>query len=119
MKLSVITINYNRKADLEATIASVAIQSFKDFEYIVIDGGSSDGSLEGIQRYKSAVNQWVSEEDKGIFDAIVRIRQKSLKARGYKLLAVLGSFVLNIYFSLGGKPFKFLETLKPACKNYD
>ena len=68
--LSIITINYNRKSDLEATLKSVAEQSYNDFEYIVIDGGSTDGSVELIKAYSDRIDYWVSEPDKGIFDAM-------------------------------------------------
>jgi glycosyltransferase involved in cell wall biosynthesis len=68
--ISIITINYNRKDDLEKTLISVVNQSFKHFEYIVIDGGSNDGSLSVIQDYIANITKWVSEPDKGIFDAM-------------------------------------------------
>lgn len=70
MLISVITINLNNAAGLEATVASVAMQGFDNFEYIVIDGASTDGSLEIIKKYESAVNYWVSEEDSGLYDAM-------------------------------------------------
>ena len=68
--LSIITINYNRKSDLEATLKSVAEQSYGDFEYVVIDGGSTDGSVELLKSYSDEIDYWVSEPDKGIFDAM-------------------------------------------------
>lgn len=70
MKLSIITINFNRKTDLEATLASVADQQFRDFEYIVIDGGSSDDSLVLLEEYQDIINYSLSEPDDGIFDAM-------------------------------------------------
>ena len=51
-KLSIITINYNNKQGLQKTIDSVISQTFKDFEWIVIDGGSTDGSRELIEKYQ-------------------------------------------------------------------
>ncbi len=69
MKLSIITINYNNKDGLKKTIESVVSQTFKDFQYIIIDGGSTDGSLEIIQHYNQQINYWVSESDKGIYNA--------------------------------------------------
>ncbi len=69
MRLSIITINYNNKPGLEKTIASVINQSFTDFEYIVIDGGSTDGSAEVLQNFKDKITYYVSEKDAGIFNA--------------------------------------------------
>lgn len=74
MRLSIITINYNDAEGLRKTLASVAAQTYRDIEHIVIDGGSIDGSVEVIEDY---VNQcmmydvlWVSEKDKGIYNAM-------------------------------------------------
>ena len=54
-KLSVITINYNNKSGLEKTIQSLFSQTFTDFEYIVIDGGSTDGSIDIINKYSNKI----------------------------------------------------------------
>jgi glycosyltransferase involved in cell wall biosynthesis len=69
-RLSIITINYNNKEGLIKTIESVTCQTFKDFEYIVIDGGSSDGSKEIIEQYQEKISYWVSEPDTGIYNAM-------------------------------------------------
>jgi glycosyltransferase involved in cell wall biosynthesis len=66
---SIITVVYNGDKFLEKTITSVINQSCKDFEYIVIDGGSTDKSLEIIKKYEKKIDYWVSEKDKGIYDA--------------------------------------------------
>ena len=70
MRLSIITINYNNKNGFQKTIDSVISQTFTDFEWIVIDGGSTDGSKELIEQYKSNISYWVSEPDKGIYNAM-------------------------------------------------
>lgn len=70
MKLSIITINYNDKNGLEKTIKSVIAQSFKDFQYIVIDGGSNDGSKDVIETYKKDLDVAISEKDSGIYNAM-------------------------------------------------
>ena len=70
MKISIITINYNNKIGLEKTISSVISQSYRDFEYIVIDGGSNDGSYEIIRGNSSQIDYWVSETDGGIYNAM-------------------------------------------------
>lgn len=70
MKYSVITVNYNNREGLLKTIESVISQTFKDFEYIVIDGGSTDGSTDVIRQYADRIDYWVSEPDKGVYQAM-------------------------------------------------
>ena len=70
MKYSIITVNYNNKAGLRKTIESVIHQTFRDFEYIVIDGGSTDGSAEVLKEYNAQINYWVSEPDGGIYQGM-------------------------------------------------
>ena len=70
MRYSVITINYNNCKGLRQTIDSVLGQSYKDFEYIIIDGGSSDGSVEILNEYDDKIHFWVSEPDNGIYNAM-------------------------------------------------
>lgn len=84
-KVSIITINYNNAAGLEKTLASVVNQNFSDFEYIVIDGASTDGSTDVIKKYSDKINYWVSEPDSGIYNAMNKgIRQ----AKGEYLLFI-------------------------------
>lgn len=70
MKLSIITINLNNADELRKTIQSVIEQTWKDFEFLVIDGGSVDGSVEIIQEYGSRITYWLSEKDNGVFHAM-------------------------------------------------
>ena len=70
MTISIITINYNNKEGLLNTIRSVASQTFQDIEYIVIDGGSTDSSVEVITQYQKCMSYWVSEKDNGIYHAM-------------------------------------------------
>ena len=70
MNLSIITVNLNNRDGLQKTIDSVVSQTFKDFEWIVIDGGSTDGSKELIEQYADHFAYWVSEPDKGIYNAM-------------------------------------------------
>jgi glycosyltransferase involved in cell wall biosynthesis len=69
-KLAIITINYNNLEGLKRTVESVVNQTWKDFEYIVIDGGSSDGSKKIIEDYQNEIAYWVSEKDNGIYHAM-------------------------------------------------
>lgn len=70
MKISIITINYNNKEGLDHTIKSVVGQSTNNFEYIIIDGGSTDGSLDVINLYSNRISHWISEKDHGIYNAM-------------------------------------------------
>lgn len=67
MKLSIVTVNYNDAEGLERTIKSVLSQSFKDFEFIIIDGGSTDNSVDVIRKYAGNIDYWLSEPDGGIY----------------------------------------------------
>lgn len=68
--MSVITVNYNDKLGLKRTIQSVISQTFTDYEYVVIDGGSTDGSIDIIKENEKYISYWVSEPDKGIYNAM-------------------------------------------------
>jgi glycosyltransferase involved in cell wall biosynthesis len=69
-KLSIITVNLNNKEGLRNTIESVISQIFPDYEYIIIDGGSTDGSVDIIKQYTNKITYWISEPDTGIFNAM-------------------------------------------------
>ena len=70
MKVSVITVCYNRKATIEQSIKSVLDQDYPDIEYIIVDGNSSDGTQEIIRPYLDKIAKYISEPDKGMYDAI-------------------------------------------------
>ena len=70
MKVSIITVNFNNAVGLERTIESVVRQPKELYEYIIIDGGSTDGSVEIIKKYEQYVTYWTSEKDNGIYDAM-------------------------------------------------
>jgi glycosyltransferase involved in cell wall biosynthesis len=76
MKLSIITINFNNADGLRKTIESIVNQTFTDYEYIVIDGGSTDGSVDIIRQYADRISFWISEPDSGIYNAM----NKGIKA---------------------------------------
>ena len=70
MKISIITVNYNNASGLERTIQSVISQTFQDYEFIIIDGGSTDNSVDVIHKYEQQISYWVSEHDGGIYQGM-------------------------------------------------
>ena len=87
IKLSVITINYNNVNGLKKTIESVVNQTATNFEYIIIDGGSTDGSIELIKDHENKIDFWISEPDNGIYNAL---NKGIAKAKGEYLLFLNG-----------------------------
>lgn len=89
MHLSIITINRNNATGLEKTMQSVANQTYKDFEYIVIDGASTDGSVDVIKRFEPSFShlKWVSEPDEGIYNAM----NKGLRMASGDYIQILNS----------------------------
>lgn len=76
-KISIVTVNYNGALYLERTIQSVLSQKYPNLEYVIIDGGSTDGSLDIIRKYESQLHYWVSEPDKGMYDALQKGFEKT------------------------------------------
>lgn len=68
-KISLITISYNSKKHIEDTILSVTTQNYDNYEYIIIDGASTDGTLDIINKYQDKITTIITEPDKGISDA--------------------------------------------------
>ena len=69
-KISVITVSFNAEKTIEITIKSLLSQKFKDYEYLIIDGNSSDTTLKIVRKYKSKIKKIISKKDKGIYDAM-------------------------------------------------
>lgn len=86
-KISIITVNYNNKDGLKKTIDSVVNQTWKDFEFIIIDGNSNDGSKDIIQEYRHSISYALSEPDTGIYNAM----NKGIKAANGNYLLFLNS----------------------------
>lgn len=76
-KISIITVSYNSVETIEQTILSVLNQSYSNIEYIIIDGGSTDGTVDIIKRYSEKISYWISELDEGIYDAMNKGIDKS------------------------------------------
>ncbi len=86
-KISIITPTFNSEKFLEKTLVSIKNQSYKNFELILIDGGSSDKTLQIIKKYKSIIDYCRSEKDKGIYDAF----NKGMKIAKGKYILVVNS----------------------------
>lgn len=86
-KLSIITINLNSSSGLHKTIESIVSQTFTEYEYIIIDGGSTDGSVDVINEFADKITFWESEPDKGIYNAM----NKGLKQATGDIITFLNS----------------------------
>ena len=87
MKVSIITVAFNSARTIEKTILSVLSQSYPEIEYIVVDGGSTDGTLEIIQRYENRLAVWISEPDTGMYDAM----NKGIAKASGEVIGILNS----------------------------
>jgi len=84
MKVSIITVALNNCEYIETCIQSVINQNYKDIEYIVVDGGSTDGTVDVIKKYDDKIDLWISEPDAGIYDALNKgIRMSSGEIIGF------------------------------------
>lgn len=116
-KISIITINFNNVKGLDKTISSVVNQTFNDFEYVVIDGGSTDGSDEIIKKNSSKINYWVSEKDKGIYNAM---NKGIVKATGEYILFLNSGdyFVDNVVLENISKELNGVEFVSGNLEYY-
>ena len=86
MKISIITVCFNAASTIEQTIKSVLAQSYSDFEYIVVDGGSRDETVKILEKYKNQI-RYISEKDNGIYDAM----NKGVKMANGDVIGVIGA----------------------------
>jgi glycosyltransferase len=96
MKISIITATFNSAATIEDTIKSVLDQTYPNIEYIIIDGGSTDGTLDIVDKYKNKIAKIVSEKDNGIFDAF----NKGIKLATGDIVGILNSDDFYAYDSV-------------------
>ena len=87
LKISIITVVLNNKETIQDAISSVLDQTYKDIEYIIIDGASTDGSIETIKSYGDKITKFVSEPDKGLYDAM----NKGIKLATGDVIGILNS----------------------------
>lgn len=87
IKVSIITVCFNSAKTLEQTIKSVINQSYNNIEYIIIDGGSTDGTLDIIKKYEDKITYWVSEPDNGLYDAM----NKGIRIASGEIIGIINS----------------------------
>lgn len=87
MKISIITVCFNSSKTIEKTFQSILNQTYTNIEYIVIDGGSSDSTLDIVKKYKKSIDRFVSEPDKGLYDAM----NKGIKLASGDIVGILNS----------------------------
>jgi glycosyltransferase involved in cell wall biosynthesis len=104
--ISIITVSYNAVSVIEQTISSIVNLNFYDYEYIIVDGGSADGTIEVIKKHQDKISHWVSEPDKGIYDAM---------NKGANIAK--GEYV--IYINAGDKILDFNFNFLKSNKNKD
>ena len=92
MKISIITVCFNSVKTIEKTILSVINQNYENYEYIIIDGQSTDGTKEIIKKYQSKIDKFITEPDNGIYEAI----NKGIKLADGKIISILHSN--DVYF---------------------
>lgn len=85
--ISIVTVVYNGEQHLKQTINSVLNQTYKNLEYIIIDGGSTDGTINIIKQYEKHIDYWVSEPDNGIYEAM----NKGIKMANGELISMINS----------------------------
>jgi len=87
MKVSLITVSFNSATTIADTIESIQSQDYDDVEYIIVDGASKDGTVDIIKSLESKIDQWISEPDKGIYDAM----NKAIKMATGEVVGILNS----------------------------
>lgn len=87
MKISLLTVSFNSEATIRDTIESILSQVYKDIEYIVVDGNSTDGTVNILKSYGSGISKWISEPDNGIYDAM----NKAIKMASGEVIGILNS----------------------------
>ena len=90
MKISIITVVLNNKPYIEDCINSVLGQSYKNIDYIIVDGGSTDGTVDVIRKYERHLSHWLSEKDRGIYEAM----NKGIKLATGEVVGILNSMII-------------------------
>lgn len=93
--ITIITVVYNGEKYLEETIRNVLNQAYRNLEYIIIDGGSTDGTVDIIRKYEDRISYWISEKDDGIYDAMNK-GWAAAKDNSYILFLGAGDKILSL-----------------------
>ena len=121
-KLSIITVVKNDEKNIEKTIKSIVFQKKKDYEYIIIDGKSNDGTITKIRKYKKKIDKIISKKDKGIYDAM----NKGLKLSKGEIIVFCNSgdffyknsLTSSIYQDIHAIPAKFHSDFNEKTATY-
>lgn len=105
MKVSIITVCFNSDETIESTIRSVLSQDYKDIEHIVVDGGSTDGTLDILTNYQSRISTCISEPDTGIYEAM----NKGIKLSTGDIIATLNSDDVYADQTVAGQMVEFMQ----------
>jgi glycosyltransferase len=111
MKVSIITVCHNSEATLESTIRSVLSQNYKDIEFIVVDGRSTDGTAAIIDKYRSRISKFVSEKDEGMYHAI----NKGISLASGEIVGILNSDDIYSDERIISRIVKEFEVKKTDC----
>ncbi len=106
MRISVVTVVYNGEKYLRDAISSVLNQNYPELEYVIIDGGSTDATVDIIKSYGDQISYWVSEPDKGIYDAM----NKGVKKCTGEVIAILNADDMHLPHTLKSVAEKFQST---------
>ena len=108
IKISIITVSFNSQSTIRQTIESVFLQDYDNIEYILIDGGSTDWTLDIVQNYKDRIKYFISEQDNGIYDAM----NKGIQAATGDVVGILNSDDFYANKSVISKVVSVFETEK-------
>ena len=106
MKLSIVTVCLNSVETIEDTIKSVLIQDYKDIEYIVVDGRSTDGTLDIVNRYRNNISNMISEPDNGVYEAM----NKGIKLSTGDIIATLNADDVYADETIVGRMVEFMQS---------
>ncbi|GAH37577.1 unnamed protein product [marine sediment metagenome] len=106
MKVSIITVCFNSAETIEDTIRSVLSQDYKDIEYIVVDGGSTDTTLDILKKYRGQIHKYISELDSGIYDAM----NKGIRLSTGDIIATLNSDDVYANKTIVGQMVEFMQS---------
>lgn len=115
LKVSIVTVVYNDQKFIENAIESVFSQTFPNIEYIVIDGGSTDGTLDKIKKYSDRISKIVSEKDKGIYDAM----NKGITLASGDIVGILNSDDIYAYDGVIDDVVKAFQDSNSDCSYGD